>query len=315
MPPTRPQYPDRGSEDKSTTPWHLSILVTMTPATLLLDLSEALTPRYGQGEAASVARIVAEDVFSLKKEPQRRLSKEEMLHVGQLRTRLLAGEPVQYVLGQADFFGLKYRVSPAVLIPRQETEELVAWVLEHLRHQQEAQPKVLDVGLGSGCIGLTLALHFPRMRLYGWEKSGAALEVARENARRLLGPAAAACQLEEADVLDAARWEALPALDVLVSNPPYIARHEQSLMPEHVWAHEPDMALFVEGADPLLFYHTLARLGERRLRTGGAIFLECNEFNASQVADLLRQRGWQEVTLRQDLAGADRMVGATWSGW
>lgn len=281
----------------------------MTPDAVLRELTRLLTPRYGAGEAASVARIVAEDAFSWKKQPLRVLSEEECSRWDQVRVRLLAGEPVQYVLGEADFFALKYRVSPAVLIPRQETEELVAWVLEHLHRLAVHAPALLDVGLGSGCIGITLAQRLPALRLYGWEKSPDALALAQDNARRLL-PAAAAPVLCLTDVLDAAHWPPLPPLDVVVSNPPYITRAERHLMPEHVLAHEPSLALFVDDADALLFYRAIAALGEQRLKPGGAIFFECNEYNAPQVAALLLQRGWQQVALRQDLSGAHRMVGA-----
>lgn len=284
----------------------------MTPDALLRELTQALTPRYGPAEAASVARIVAEDAFFWKKQPYRVLTAEEVSRRDDMLIRLLAGEPVQYVLGEADFFGLKYRVSPAVLIPRQETEELVAWVLEHLRSLSAANLTLLDVGLGSGCIGLTLAHQQPALRLYGWEKSPAALAVAQENARHLLTHPAEPPVLCLADVLDAAHWPPLPPLDVVVSNPPYIPLGEQALMPEHVLAHEPPLALFVDDADALLFYRAIADLSERSLKPGGAIFFECNEFNATQVAALLTKRGWQGVTLRQDLSGADRMVGARW---
>ena len=160
----------------------------MTPSALCQHLASALAPRYGAGEAAFIARIVAEDVFSLKKYPTQALTEAETVQFEDIKSRLTAGEPVQYVLGEADFFGLKFRVSPAVLIPRQETEELVAWVLEHLKTQNFAAPNLLDIGLGSGCIGITLKKNCPRLHLYGLEKSPAALAVALENARRILTP-------------------------------------------------------------------------------------------------------------------------------
>lgn len=156
----------------------------MTPFEhLILDL----TPRYGPGEARSIARIVFEDAFGTRRPAEKVFSEMEELQFPDIRRRLLLGEPVQYVLGQADFFGLKFKVNPAVLIPRQETEELVAWALEVLKERALPHPAVLDVGLGSGCIGITLKAKRPDIRLYGLEKSPAALEVASENARRILG--------------------------------------------------------------------------------------------------------------------------------
>ncbi|MEO6039379.1 MAG: peptide chain release factor N(5)-glutamine methyltransferase, partial [Saprospiraceae bacterium] len=143
-------------------------------------LSEKLSKTYEKEEIASVVRIVLEDVFdSRKSSPQRILGVGEESQLKTIAKRLAAGEPVQYVLGMADFFGLRFLVNPAVLIPRPETEELVDWAWQHLKVQPKAQPTLLDVGLGSGCIGLTLKKKFPPLQLYGLEKSPAALAVAR----------------------------------------------------------------------------------------------------------------------------------------
>lgn len=277
-------------------------------------LAHSLAPRYGAGEAASVARIVAEDVFFWKKSPERALTEAEVAHFEEIKTRLVAGEPVQYVLGEADFFGLKFRVSPAVLIPRQETEELVAWVLQYLRTSRLEQPVLLDIGLGSGCIGIALKKNCPRLYLYGLEKSRAALQVAIENAERILAPSPLTpCpSLLHGDILNPADWAQFPLLDVVVSNPPYIPLREKSVMPEHVLAHEPALALFVDDDAPLLFYRAIAHFCQKKLRPGGTLFFECNEFNAPQVAELLCEAGFVEVELRRDLAGAERMVKGRW---
>jgi release factor glutamine methyltransferase len=272
----------------------------MTKADARAHLIAQLTPRYGAGEATAMARIVFEDVFG-----QPAAFDESQFQA--ICQRLVAGEPVQYVLGEADFFGLKFKVNPAVLIPRQETEELVAWVLEHLKTNQLAAADLLDIGLGSGCIGTTLRRKWPALRLWGLEKSPAALALATENAARLLGEPAD-FRFVLGDILVPADWAQFPALDVVVSNPPYIPQAEKNLMPEHVLAHEPALALFVDDADPLLFYRAIADFSLKKLKSGGALFFECNEFNASNVADLLREKGFQNVELRRDLAGAERMV-------
>ncbi len=284
----------------------------MTTEEMTTALAHSLTPRYGAGEAGSIARIVAEDVFSLKKNPDRVLTEAEVGHFEKIENRLLLGEPVQYVLGEADFFGLKFRVSPAVLIPRQETEELVAWVLQYLRASRLEQPVLLDIGLGSGCIGITLQKNLSRLRLYGLEKSRTALDVATENANRILTPSPLTPRpsLLHGDILNPVDWEQFPLFDVVVSNPPYIPLREKNVMPDHVLAHEPGLALFVDDDDPLLFYRTIAQFCQEKLRPGGALFFECNEFNAQQVADLLREAGFVAVELRKDLAGAERMVKA-----
>lgn len=269
-------------------------MTTNSARTLLL---KNLAPRYGEGEAKAIARIVLEDAFSEEDDEQ----------FYKILERLAAGEPVQYVLGQADFFGLKFKVNPDVLIPRQETEELVAWILEYLKNTGLEHPALLDIGLGSGCIGVTLKKKHPRLQLFGLEKSAAALEVATGNARRILGENVP-FSFAEGDILNYHAWANFPLFDVVASNPPYIPLVEKSMMPEHVTAHEPVLALFVDNADPLLFYRVIADFALQKLRPGGALFFECNEFNASQVAELLRERGFVETELRKDLAGAERML-------
>lgn len=279
----------------------------MEPTNAFERLVRDLAPRYGPGEARSIARIVFADALGYRTPPTALSAAEEGL-LAPLRERLLAGEPVQYVLGQADFWGLKFRVNPSVLIPRQETEELVALALRWLNAREKRQPAVLDIGLGSGCIGIALKRRRPDARLFGLEKSPQALAVALDNAHALLSEEA--FTFIEADILQPetvpADW---PAFDLILSNPPYVRRQEQHLMPEHVLAHEPHDALFVEGDDPLLFYRAIARFAQQRLAPGGGLFFECNEFNARQVALLLQEMGFSSVALQQDLSGAERMVG------
>jgi release factor glutamine methyltransferase len=262
-------------------------------------LAEALTPRYGGGEARAIARIVFEDAFNHGKEVDHH-------RLADIKARLQAGEPVQYILGEADFFGFKFLVNPSVLIPRQETEELVAWVLEWLKTRKESPLRLIDIGTGSGCIGVTLQKKHPALELWGLDKSVRALETARQNAARLLP--GKTVHLLEGDILNQKDWAMLPQASAIVSNPPYIPFNEQHLVPEHVAAHEPGMALFVEDADPLLFYRTIAAFAREKLLPGGALFLECNEFNAKDVLKLLQDEGFANTALRRDLAEAERMV-------
>ncbi|MDO8368626.1 MAG: peptide chain release factor N(5)-glutamine methyltransferase [Saprospiraceae bacterium] len=268
-------------------------------------LIEQLSPRYGEGEAKAITRIVFEDVFD-----HGRAFEEARFEA--ILPRLIAGEPLQYVLGEADFFGLKFKVNPAVLIPRQETEELVAWVLESLKDFSPlSAPAVLDIGLGSGCIGIALKKKRPGIQLFGLEKSPAALDIAFENARRILNIPISqypSIQLLQGDILNLADWAKFPPLDIVVSNPPYIPHSEKSIVPEHVIDHEPALALFVEDADPLLFYGVIADFSLEKLRPGGMLFFECNEFNSTKVASLLQEKGFSNVQLRKDLSGAERMV-------
>lgn len=287
----------------------LYLNISMEPKTshtafgqLILDL----TPRYGAGEARSIARIVFEDAFGTRQPDQKIFSAQEEALFQEIRRRLLSGEPLQYVLGRADFFGFKFQVSPAVLIPRQETEELVAWVLDWLKSTAIQHPVVFDIGLGSGCIAVALKAKRPGIRLFGLEKSQAAIELARENAERLLKHRD--FNFITGDILERRDWARFPAPDVIVSNPPYIPVQEKNLLQANVLDHEPPLALFVDGNDPLLFYRTIASFAQEKLRPGGALFFECNEFNAPAVAEMLHTGGFVRVELRKDIAGADRMV-------
>ena len=275
--------------------------------TPFVQLTEDLTPLYGEGEAKSIARIVIEDAFGARAYTTFMCKTDaETIKLQQIRAQLIKGEPVQYVLGEADFFGLKYKVSPAVLIPRQETEELVAAVLAYLP-PKPAHVRLLDIGLGSGCIGITLKYKRPDLQLFGFEKSQEALAVAEANAVRLLGPGNAHFSL--VDILTKTP-EVGEQYEIIVSNPPYIPHHEASLMPRHVLDHEPELALFVDNDDPLLFYRVIAGYARATLTSGGALFFECNEFNANEVAILLQQQHFQQVNLLKDLSGADRIVHA-----
>ncbi len=275
-------------------------------------LTQRLSPRYGPAEASSIARIVLEDVFQSHRIPPQvfaeQWSPEKAEHLQEITRRLENGEPVQYVVGTAQFFGLDFKVNPAVLIPRQETEELVAWVLDYVRTTVKEQTvSLLDIGLGSGCIGITLKKKYPALQLFGLEKSAEALQVALDNAHHLLGKETTV-HFQQGDILEQAHWKLFPTLDVIVSNPPYIPFSEKNVMPEHVLAHEPALALFVDNDDPLLFYRVIADFAIAKLHPGGHLFLECNEFNAPEVAQLLKEKHFQRVELRNDLSGAARMV-------
>lgn len=284
----------------------------MTPEAVKSLLVERLFPRYGSGEASAIARIVLEDVFQAHRRSPEQFTAQwddmQSKHLQEVIQRLEAGEPVQYVVGSADFFGLTFQVNSAVLIPRQETEELVDWILDYLK-TLAGQPTfhLLDIGLGSGCIGITLKKKNAGIRLFGLEVSPEALDVAVLNATKILGEKSEFTFLQ-GDIRERATWHLFPAMQVIVSNPPYIPETEKALMPEHVLAHEPSLALFVSDEDPLLFYKTIADFALEKLESGGMLFFECNEFNAAQVATMLSEKGFEELVLKKDLSGADRMV-------
>ncbi|SHJ34825.1 release factor glutamine methyltransferase [Hymenobacter daecheongensis DSM 21074] len=286
----------------------------MTVRQLTTDLGTALQAIYPGPEAAAIAALVVEHLLHLSP-LQRRMQAAEPVpadvlnQVPPLQQRLLCHEPVQYVLGVAHFFGLELEVTPATLIPRPETEELVQLII----NENKAQPNlsVLDVGTGSGCIPLALSMALRPEKALAVDISAEALAVARRNAARY------DCTVEFAqlDILSQEPPGLTPAsLAVLVSNPPYVLENERPLMRPNVLDYEPATALFVPDHDPLLFYRRIAELGRRYLRPGGGLYFEINEQYAAALVALLYGLGYQQVLPKADMFGKDRMLRATWPG-
>ncbi|KAA9331320.1 peptide chain release factor N(5)-glutamine methyltransferase [Hymenobacter busanensis] len=286
----------------------------MTVRQLTDHLAQQLQAVYQPPEAASMAALVMEHLLQFDSLQRRMRSAEDvpadvLAQAEALLPRLLRHEPVQYVLGTAHFYGLELVVTPATLIPRPETEELVALIA-----QEQAGRRglcLLDVGTGSGCIPIALSRELPGSQVWGLDISTEALAVARQNGQRY------APQVEwlQADILTQDPPQIEPAsLDVLVSNPPYVRESEHALMRPNVLDFEPHTALFVPDADPLLFYRRLVTLGRQLLRPGGAIYFEINEALPAETVALLEQQGYHTARSLPDLTGRPRMVRATWPG-
>lgn len=274
-----------------------------------------LVPRYGQGEAQAIAMLVLERLFGFSRtmiyaDTARGLTADEAEQLAAAERRLAQGEPVQYVLGEASFLGRDFAVTPAVLIPRPETEELVAHVIEAVQGPDgpDGPLTILDGGTGSGCIAVSLALALPAAEVSAWDISSEALTVARGNARRH----EARVHFAQRDLLDTAAWEG-SSWDVIVSNPPYIREAEREEMAPHVTRYEPGGALFVPDDDPLRFYHALAEAAVGgALRNGGLLAVEGHRDYIDGVADLFVRRGLTEVRALRDAFGNPRFVMARW---
>jgi len=215
--------------------------------------------------------------------------------------RLKKGEPIQYILGKAPFYGHEFLVNSSTLIPRNETEELVHLIL---KENKSTGLKVLDIGTGTGCIPISLALEMQQAKVYGLDISEEALDVARKNAKQL-----------HTDVifLKSNILEELPPiedLDILVSNPPYIPEKGKAEMHPNVLDFEPGLALFVPDQDPLLFYRVIAEKGKKLLKPGGKLYFEIHEEFGAEVLSLLEEKGYVELRLLKDLNGKDRMITA-----
>ncbi|RYU78395.1 peptide chain release factor N(5)-glutamine methyltransferase [Hymenobacter persicinus] len=284
----------------------------MTIRQLTTDLTSALLALYPEPEAAAIAGIVVEHLLVLSP-LQRRMQAAEavpeavLAQVPALQSRLLTHEPVQYVLGVAHFAGLELEVTPATLIPRPETEELVQLIAQE--NQGRPGLTLLDVGTGSGCIPLALSQELRPTKAVGVDISTEALAVARRNAARSACPV----EFEQVDILTQEPTSLAPgSVDILVSNPPYVLENERPLMRRNVLDYEPATALFVPDHDPLRFYRRIAELGRRYLRPGGSLYFEINEQYAPEMVDLLSGLGYEQVAARADMFGKDRLLRATW---
>lgn len=256
-------------------------------------------------EIQAITRIILESVCSWSFSEQLTRANETMdkEKVGQITAivhRLKKSEPIQYVLGETEFFGLKMKVNPAVLIPRPETEELVEWVCNSTLPEN---PKILDVGTGSGCIALALKKNLKDAEISAVDFSEKALDVARQNA----GLNNLKVEFLRADILN---WEKYDwdFFDVIVSNPPYVRVSEKKLMQKNVLDFEPGMALFVSDEDPLVFYREIARFAQKFLAEKGFLFFEINESLSDPLIKMLQQNNFTDVQLQKDLQGKNRMI-------
>ena len=223
--------------------------------------------------------------------------------INEVISRINAEEPVQYILGSTYFYGRKFNVNPAVLIPRSETEILIEEVLKEI--DPFSPGIILDIGTGSGCIGITLAKELPAKRVLAIDVSEGALKTASENAQQL----GASVEFLKVNVLT----DNLPALplEVLVSNPPYVTDSESHTMKKNVLDYEPHLALFVPDHDPFVFYSMIARKGYASLTETGKVFVEINERYGDEVSDIFKDAGFNTIRMVKDLQGKNRIVSAS----
>lgn len=282
------------------------------------ELCNRLQPLYDKSEAQAIVQLVLETRFQLSLADAlcgkvTQLSSNDRTDLEKILSRLEAGEPVQYVLGETEFCGRRFHVETGVLIPRPETEELCRWILGSAgakECRQDGEYRVLDIGTGSGCIAITLAAEMKcgaSCAATAWDVSPEALAIARENARRNGVHVSFGLQ----DVLCSDWPNASRQWHLIVSNPPYICRKEAALMASHVLDHEPDIALFVPDDDPLLFYRAIARCALATLLPGGWLYFEINPLCLASLTALLAGMGFTDIETRNDQFGKTRFIRAT----
>ena len=268
-------------------------------------INSELAGLYPVSEIEGFTRIIFEVVCGWSFTEQivkshEKISETDFEKIEAIILRLKNCEPIQYILGETEFYGLKLKVNPSVLIPRPETEELVQWII---KSNLPGNSIILDIGTGSGCIALALKSQLINAEVFGVDISENAMEVARQNALKN--------NLEvdffQADILNWNEFE-WKNFDIIVSNPPYIRESEKLQMRSNVLNYEPENALFVTDTDPLIFYKSIAAFAKKHLTKSGILFFEINENMGLEMNEMLVDFGFYDIEIRKDINGKNRMV-------
>lgn len=269
-------------------------------------IRKELTGIYPKGEIESLIFLIFEKLKGYTR-TQVLLASDELLdanersEIERITRQLKNHEPIQYILGTTEFYGLPFFCSPGVLIPRPETEELVHWIIEQ---NTNSAPAILDMGTGTGCIAISLRKNIPQSTVWACDISPVCIETAQQNAKLNN----AEVTVWAYDILNETPRVEFPEMDIIVSNPPYIRETEKSLMERNVLEFEPELALFVPDSNPLVFYEKIADFSRSRLKTGGFLYFEINEAFGNECCQMLRNKGFSGVVLKKDIHGKDRMI-------
>ena len=272
---------------------------------------QSLTPLYDAGEAQAIVRTVLDVEYGMTLTDiicgkVNELSSDEERNLEEIIARLQNGEPVQYVLGEADFAGRTFHVEPGVLIPRPETAELCQWIEEEVSSlEADERKQILDICTGSGCIAITLGLTIPNSEVTGWDISEDALRIAQGNVEMLK---AGNVRIEYQNALMLPKTA--ETADIIVSNPPYICEKEKADMEKNVLEHEPSIALFVPDEDPLKFYRAIAEYASSALKSEGALYFEINPIYEKETREMLEELGFKDIETKEDAFGKKRMMRA-----
>ena len=278
------------------------------------DLYTRLETLYDTREAQAIVRTILEIRFEMSYTDivcgkVNELSADKEKELEEIMRRLENSEPLQYILGEAEFAGRTFHVEPGVLIPRPETAELCRLIVDDIKaiHKDTEPIVITDVGTGSGCIAITLSLELLNSKVRAYDISTKALEIAKKNAE-LLGADV------DFEIQDALRLEPKSVDDkfmhIIVSNPPYIAEKEKEEMCKNVLDYEPSLALFVSDEDPLIFYRSIAEYGVKNLKDGDRIYYEINPIYAQEMVELMESLGYRDIKIANDLYGKQRMLRA-----
>ena len=279
----------------------------MKASVLKSNFIKTLTDLYPSEEVLSFFSILTEKYLGLTRlelalRPNLVVSEENSDRFKNVILRLKNHEPIQYIIGETEFYGLHLKVNRYTLIPRPETEELVDWIINDAKAQDPEPKTLLDIGTGSGCIAISLAKNSLNYKVSAIDISSDAIEIAFQNAVSN----DVKVDFSKLDILSA---ETLSEnYDIIVSNPPYVRELEKKEMHTNVLDHEPESALFVSNEDPLVFYRKIGQLASRYLKPNGLLFFEINEYLGDDLVSMLESLGFQEIEVRKDFFGKDRMI-------
>ncbi|AXT21273.1 peptide chain release factor N(5)-glutamine methyltransferase [Flavobacteriaceae bacterium AU392] len=276
---------------------------------LRTHILSSLSKNYSQEEANSFFYMLTKHYLKLNKIDvplnfDKIIIEKEQFQFSQAVDRLLVNEPIQYIIGETEFYGLPFKVNLNTLIPRPETEELVDWIVSDLKNNT-SEKKILDIGTGSGCIIIALAKTIHNGKFAGVDVSAEALKIAQTNA----DINKAEVEFIEVNILKQT-GNLNGNFDIIVSNPPYVRDLEKTKMLPNVLDNEPHLALFVPDNDPLLFYRKISQFAKKSLNLGGSLYFEINEYLGGEMIQLLENEGFLNIELKQDFFGKDRMIKA-----
>ncbi|MDR2233177.1 MAG: peptide chain release factor N(5)-glutamine methyltransferase [Tannerella sp.] len=276
-------------------------------------IQRVLAPLYPPEEIRSLTGLILEKCCNLSRSRQifckdRQLSALQKKSVHAIVERLKNAEPIQYVFGETEFYGLTFEVTPAVLIPRPETEELVHRIIQDMKRLKHDKISMLDIGTGSGCIAVALAKNIPSANVYALDISEDALVVAKKNAQKNV----VNVRFLQADIFshDIDNLSQLPNFDLIVSNPPYVTVSEKASLHPNVLNYEPQTALFVPDNDPIIFYLRIASFSLNKLNLNGLMYFEINAAFSDTISRMLAQQGYREIETIHDLSGKERFIKA-----
>ncbi len=279
----------------------------MTYKETKIYIRKELSDFYPENEIRSFTKLIFEDIFNIKfvellANENKRINKKQDKLLKEITLRLKKFEPIQYIIGQTEFYGLKFNVNKNVLIPRPETEELVDLIINE--NNKKSNLQILDIGTGSGCIAISLSKNLKTSNIYAIDIDSNALNIASKNSELN----STKISLFQVDILSTNNNFTSEKFDIIVSNPPYVTHSEKKFMEQNVLKYEPELALFVNDNSPLIFYIAIAKFAKKNLNKNGKLYFEINEQFGKEIVKMLISEDFSDVKILEDISGKNRIL-------